>query len=250
MPADDRGGGGRLYVVSTPIGNLEDVTLRALRILKECDLIAAEDTRHTRILLAHHGIDRPLVSYHEWNERGRAEELAKAIEEGKKVAVVTDAGTPAVSDPGYRIIRAVIDRGLPVEPIPGPSAVLAALVASGFPVDRWIFEGYLPPRSAPRRRFLSSLKDETRTVIVFETPHRILEALHDMAGILGDRPVALCREMTKFHEEILRGTPSELLAALGTRPPKGEITLLIARTADRDKPSDQGLVGTDANPAR
>ena len=229
---------GTLYLVATPIGNLEDITLRALRILRECDLIACEDTRQTRKLLDHYGVHKPTLSYHEHNERLRASELIEKLEGGASVALVSDAGVPLVSDPGYRLVTQAIARGLRVEPIPGPSAVMAALVASGLPTDAFHFAGFLPPRGAPRRKALAALKDEPATLVFFEAPHRIRETLADIAGTLGARPVLVAREITKLHEQFLRGTPEELLHADLTL--KGEFTLLVGKAAAPEaRPADE-----------
>jgi 16S rRNA (cytidine1402-2'-O)-methyltransferase len=221
---------GTLYVVATPIGNLEDITLRALRVLRECGLIACEDTRQTSKLLEHFGIATPTVSYHEHNEAARAAELVTKIEAGASLALVSDAGTPLISDPGYRIVRAAIDAGVPVVPLPGASAALGALSAAGLPSDSFRFCGFLPPKSSQRRRVLEERKAETGTLIFYETPHRILEALDDISAVMGARPVAVARELTKIHEEFLRGTAAEIRATLGARPSvKGEFTVLIGK---------------------
>lgn len=221
---------GNLYIVATPIGNLEDITLRALRLLRECDAIACEDTRQTRKLLDHFGISKPLVSYHEHNERERASELADRMAEGQSIALVTDAGTPLVSDPGYRLVQAAIERGLSVVPVPGPSAAISALSASGLATDSFRFCGFLPAKTVQRKKMLEQLKGDTGTLIFYETPHRILGALEDIAAVYGSRPVAIARELTKVHEEFLRGTAMEIRAQLAARPVvKGEITLMIGK---------------------
>jgi len=221
---------GTLYLVATPIGNLEDITYRAVRTLREAGLIACEDTRQTRKLLDHYGIARPLVSYHEHNEATRAEELLRRMQAGESVALVSDAGMPLVSDPGYRVVHAAIQAGISVVPVPGPSALVAALAASGLPTDEFTFGGFLPAKSGPRVRAIEAVKDETAPLIFYETPHRIVEALGDIETVLGERPVVVARELTKVHEEFLRGTAGEVRAALAARPAvKGEITLLIGR---------------------
>jgi 16S rRNA (cytidine1402-2'-O)-methyltransferase len=220
---------GCLYLVATPIGNLEDITLRALRILKEVDQIACEDTRHTLKLLTHYDIHKPLVSYHEHNELTRAPELVHAMEQGASVALVSDAGVPLVSDPGHRLVSLTIRHHLPVIPIPGPSALLTALSASGLPDEEFLFLGFLPARSGERQRALERLRIEDRTLIFYEAPHRIAEALEDALAILGDRPACLAREVTKLHEEFRRGTLSKLVESLKEHEAKGEITLLIGR---------------------
>src|SRR5467141_629169 len=219
--------GGCLYLVGTPIGNLEDITLRALRILKEVDQIACEDTRHTQKLLTHYDIHKPLVSYHEHNEVTRAPELVVALEQGARIALVSDAGMPLVSDPGHRLVTLCLRHHIPVVPIPGPSAVLASLSASGLPNEEFLFVGFLPARSGERHRALERLRIEDRTIILYEAPHRVQECVADAVEVLGDRPACLAREVTKLHEEFLRGKLSEVLASLVERPARGEITLLI-----------------------
>jgi 16S rRNA (cytidine1402-2'-O)-methyltransferase len=218
---------GCLYLVGTPIGNLEDMTFRGLRILKEVDQIACEDTRHTSKLLNHYQIEKPLVSYHEHNEMTRAAELVVALEQGARIALVSDAGMPLVSDPGHRLVAMCLRHHIPVVPIPGPSALLAALSASGLPTEEFLFVGFLPSRSGERRRALERLRIENRTIIVYEAPHRVEECIADVREILGDRPACLAREVTKLHEEFRRGKLSELSASLEAHPARGEITLLI-----------------------
>jgi 16S rRNA (cytidine1402-2'-O)-methyltransferase len=221
---------GILYIVATPIGNLEDITLRARRILRECDWIACEDTRQTRKLLEHLDISKPLISYHEHNEAGRAGELVAKLEAGAKGALVSDAGTPLVSDPGYRVVTAAIGAGILVVPIPGATAAVSALSASGLATDSFRFGGFLPAKTSHRRKMLEQFKQETCTLIFYETPHRILDALADVEKEMGSRPVVVARELTKVHEEFLRGTAAEIRAALAGRPSvKGEITLLIGK---------------------
>jgi 16S rRNA (cytidine1402-2'-O)-methyltransferase len=240
MEPQSNGRTGCLYLVATPIGNLEDITLRALRILKEVDQIACEDTRHTQKLLSHYNIQKPLVSYHEHNEMTRAPELVLAMEQGAQIALVSDAGMPLVSDPGYRLVTLSLRHHLPVVPIPGAAALLAALSASGLPNEEFLFAGFLPARTGERRRALERLRIEDRTIIFYEAPHRIEETLADARDILGDRPACLAREVTKLHEEFRRGTLSELAASLSDKPARGEITLLIGalppeeRAAQRD----------------
>jgi 16S rRNA (cytidine1402-2'-O)-methyltransferase len=221
---------GRLYIVSTPIGNLEDMTYRAVRVLKEVGLIACEDTRESRKLLDHFGIETRAVSYHEHNEAARAAELVERIADGESIALISDAGTPLLSDPGYRIVRLAAERGITVVPVPGASALLSALAASGLPTDSFRFLGFLPAKSAQRRKALEDVRTETATVIFYETPHRILEALEDVTSVLPDRPIVLARELTKLHEEFLRGTAGEIREKLASRPAiRGEITLLIGK---------------------
>lgn len=216
-------------MVGTPIGNLEDITLRALRILKEVDLIAAEDTRQTAKLLRHYGIQKPLAAYHEHNEPAMANKLVDKAAAGASIAIVSDAGMPLISDPGYRLVVQAIRRGVPVVPVPGPVAAETALAASGLPVHSYRCGGFLPPRRARRRQLFASLAAEKATLIFHEAPHRIVETLEDVAQVLGARLVAVGREMTKMHEEFLRGPVEEVLAELRRRPEvKGEITLLIA----------------------
>jgi 16S rRNA (cytidine1402-2'-O)-methyltransferase len=220
-------GTGCLYLVATPIGNLEDITLRAVRILKEADVIACEDTRQTQKLLQHYGIRKEMVSYHEHNELTRSPELVIELEQGARIALVSDAGTPGISDPGHRLVTLCLRHHIPVVPIPGPSALVAALGASGLPTDEFLFVGFLPPRSGARRKALAALKAESRTMIFYEAPHRVVETLADAADILGPRPAVIAREVTKLHEEFLRGPLLELLEAAHKRAPRGEITLLI-----------------------
>src|SRR5213594_747222 len=208
---------GCLYLVGTPIGNLEDVTLRALRILKEVDQIACEDTRHTQKLLTHYDIHKPLVSYHQHNELTRAPELVVALERGAKIALVSDAGMPLVSDPGHRLVTLCLRHHIPVVPIPGPSALLASLSASGLPGEEFLFVGFLPARSGERRRALERLRIEDRTIILYEAPHRIAECVADAREVLGNRSACIAREVTKMHEEFRRGKLSELATSLEER---------------------------------
>ena len=217
---------GTLYVVGTPIGNLEDVTLRALRVLREVDLIAAEDTRTTRTLLRAHGIETPLTSFHEFSGPGKLRRLADRLS-SQDVALVSDAGMPGLSDPGYPLIRAALEAGHAVVPIPGPSAILAALVASGLPMHAFHFLGFLPRKSGERRRALAAVADEDATLVAFESPHRLVASLADAAAVLGDRPMAAARELTKKFEEIVRGTVSELLDRFRREAPRGEFTLVF-----------------------
>ncbi len=221
-----------LYLVSTPIGNLEDITLRALRVLKEVDLVACEDTRRTRRLLDHFGISKPTISYHEHNEQKRADELVERLLGGESIALVTDAGTPGISDPAYRIVAAAIERGVAVVPVPGATAMIAALVASGLPTDSFLFAGFLPSRKQARRAKLEELKSERATLILYEAPHRIRETLVDAQEILGDRQMALARELTKLHEQFIRGNVSDLIAHFESHEPRGEMALVIAGSRD------------------
>ncbi len=218
---------GTLYLVATPIGNLEDISGRALRILREVGLIAAEDTRHTGKLLQHYQIKARLVSYYEHNKLSRLDQILAALETGD-VALVSDAGTPALNDPGYELVRAALEAGFPVSPVPGPSAPLAALVASGLPTDAFLYLGYLPRKSNERQRLLAEVADLPYTLIFLETPHRLLAALEDLQHVLGDRQVAVGRELTKLHEEIYRGSISAAQQHFVTQAPRGEFTLVLA----------------------
>ena len=221
---------GTLYIVGTPIGNLEDISCRAVRILREVDLIACEDTRQTKKLLDHYGIDKPTVSYHEYNESRRAEELVEKLKAGTTIAQVSDSGMPAISDPGYRVVKLAIENGVAVVPIPGASAVIAALAASGLPTDAFEFRGFLPAKAGQRRTALEELRALQHTVIFYEAPHRVLESLEDMVQTLGPRrPVVIARELTKVYEEFIRGTAEEVLGIARQRELKGEITLLIGK---------------------
>lgn len=218
---------GRLWLVATPLGNLGDLSLRAIETLRAAELIACEDTRRTQVLLQHHDIRAPLISYHEHNERARAAELVQRLREGARVALVSDAGTPAVSDPGYRLIRAAIEAGVALEWIPGPSAVIGALVLAGLPLDQFTFAGFLPVKTGQRVQRLTRLQQEGRTVIAFEAPQRLTKSLAAIRETWGNVPVAVCRELTKLHEEVRRGTADELLAHYADHPPRGEITLVF-----------------------
>ncbi|HJX38992.1 MAG TPA: 16S rRNA (cytidine(1402)-2'-O)-methyltransferase [Anaerolineae bacterium] len=217
---------GTLYVVATPIGNLEDITLRALRVLGEVDLIAAEDTRTTRKLLTHYGIKTPLTSYWEHSKLVKLHYILDTLQE-RDVALVSKAGMPGISDPGYELIGAALEKGYGVVPVPGPSAPVAALVVSGFPTDSFVYLGFLPRKGGQRRRLLSSLHGETRTVVAFEAPHRLLAALEEISEVLGERRVAVVRELTKLHEEVVRGTSGEVIPHFQNNPPRGEVTLVI-----------------------
>jgi 16S rRNA (cytidine1402-2'-O)-methyltransferase len=230
---------GTLYLVATPIGNLEDITLRALRILKEADLIACEDTRHTARLLTRYDIATPRESYHQFNEESRTPRLLQMLREGKNIALVSDAGTPLVSDPGYELVSACRKEGITVTPLPGPSAAIAALAASGFPSDSFFFAGFLPARGAPRKRRLEELARIPSTLIFYEAPHRLLNSLEDMLAVLGTRRACIARELTKIYEEFLQGTLAELLGLLQARPKiQGEITLIVERGHETATASD------------
>jgi 16S rRNA (cytidine1402-2'-O)-methyltransferase len=225
-------GGGVLYVVATPIGNLEDVTLRALRVLREVDLIAAEDTRRTRLLLQHHGISRPLTSYYDAVERSRAPAIVEKLRQGARVALVSDAGTPGIADPGLHLVRGAVAAGVPVVPVPGPSAAAALVSVAGMPVDRFVFEGFLPSRPGPRRRRLAGLAAEPRALVFLEAPTRLEAFLADAEEVLGDREAVVGRELTKLHEELLRGPLSALRATLRARERvRGEATIVVAGAA-------------------
>jgi len=218
---------GTLYLVATPIGNLEDITLRALRTLKECDVIAAEDTRHTGRLLKHFEISKPLISYFQFNEAKRSEQIIERLRRGEKVALVTDAGTPGISDPGERVVKAVIAAGLRVESVPGPCALVAALTASGLSTDEFHFIGFLPHKSGQRRTRLEHLKTVPGTLVLYESPYRIEKLLTELKEIFPDHRIVLAREVTKKFEEFLRGTPAELIAQIGARTLKGEFVVLV-----------------------
>lgn len=218
---------GRLYVVATPIGNLEDITLRALRILRQAQLIAAEDTRRTKILQDHYEIRTPTTSYHQHNLATKTEEILEALQRGD-VALVSEAGMPAISDPGYELVRAALARGIRVVPVPGPSALISALAISGLPTDGFVYLGFLPRKASQRRRALEEVAGERRTLVAFEAPHRLLKSLRDVREVLGDRELAVARELTKLHEEVYRGRVSQALAYFGRSAPRGEITLVLA----------------------
>ncbi|MGH9873783.1 MAG: 16S rRNA (cytidine(1402)-2'-O)-methyltransferase [Pyrinomonadaceae bacterium] len=232
---------GTLYLIATPIGNLEDITHRAVRLLGEVDIIACEDTRHTKKLLNHYGINTRTISYHEHNERERAAELIERLRSGADVAVVSDAGTPGISDPGFRLARIAIDSDVRVVPVPGASALVSSLVASGLPTDEFFFGGFLPARSGARRARLTELRSIAATLIFYEAPHRIVATMKDAREILGERQAVVARELTKMHEEIARGSLSELAAQFSaTESARGEMVLIIDRTVmpsenDRDK---------------
>ncbi|HUK48308.1 MAG TPA: 16S rRNA (cytidine(1402)-2'-O)-methyltransferase [Terriglobales bacterium] len=228
-----------VYLVATPIGNLEDITLRAIRTLKQADLIACEDTRQTQKLLNHFGIETPAISYHEHNEASRAGELAEKLAQGARIAVVSDAGMPGISDPGFRLVSLAIERGISVVPIPGAAAFVSALVASGLPVEPFSFRGFLPAKSGARRRELEGIRSSPQTEIFYEAPHRIHETMEDIVAVLGaERRIVVARELTKIHEEFLRGMAGEILEQIRKRDEmKGEITLLIGPGTKEEIPS-------------
>lgn len=234
---------GTLYIVATPIGNLEDITFRAIRVLKEVGLIAAEDTRRTRKLLSAYGISTHATSLHDHNEREKSGLIISKLEEGVDVAYVSDAGTPGISDPGYLLVKESLARSIQVSAVPGPSAVIAALSISGLPLDRFCFHAFLPQRQGPRRKLLYTLKGESRTMVFYESPRRLLAALRDMRSILGNRNISLSRELTKIHEETLRGPLSVIIDLLEERTVKGEITLVVAGAGadDASEPSPEAL---------
>jgi 16S rRNA (cytidine1402-2'-O)-methyltransferase len=242
-------GAGCLYLVATPIGNLEDISLRALRVLKEADLIACEDTRQTLKLLSHFEIRKPLESYHEHNEMTRAPELVMRMEEGAHVALVSDAGTPVISDPGHRLVSLCLRHKIPVIPIPGASAIVAALAACGLPSDEFTFAGFLPARSGERRRKLQKLASENRTLVLYEAPHRLTACLQDSLETLGDREGTVARELTKVHEEFARGRLSELLQRFREKSPRGEITLIIAPPDENSSARDHSETDQAARPS-
>jgi 16S rRNA (cytidine1402-2'-O)-methyltransferase len=237
--ARSSGHGGTLFLVATPIGNLEDITPRALRILREVNVIAAEDTRHTRRLLDHFGIRATLVSLFEHNERSRSAALVRRLGEGESVAVVTDAGSPGIADPGFPLVRSAVEAGVRVESVPGPSAVIAALQVSGLPTDAFTFVGFLPVKPGARRRALEEWSERRETIVAFESPHRIERCLVDLEAVWQERPMALARELTKVHEQVLRGSAREIRAALREDQKRGEIVLVLggrtraSRAADR-----------------
>ena len=219
---------GSLFIISTPIGNLGDITYRAIEILRSVPLVAAEDTRHTRKLFSHYVISTPLISYYEHNEFSRIPKIVEHLNSGQDLGVVADAGTPGISDPAYRLVREAISIGSKVESIPGPSAVLAALVLSGLPTDRFIFEGFLPRKKGRKKRMMN-LGLETATVIIFENKIRLIKTLHDLFELLGERPAVVARELTKLHEEIIRGTLTDCIEYFSSNPPKGECIILVGK---------------------
>ncbi|MDZ7270045.1 MAG: 16S rRNA (cytidine(1402)-2'-O)-methyltransferase [candidate division KSB1 bacterium] len=227
---------GVLYVVSTPIGNLRDITLRALDVLGQVDLIAAEDTRRTAVLLAEYGIHTPMTSYHEYNRARKAPQLIARLQSGQSLALVSDAGTPGISDPGAHLVREALANGLRVEAIPGPTALVTALVISGLATDRFAFEGFLPAKKGRTTR-LESLREETRTLVLYESPHRLLRTLRDLLRVLGDRQAVMARELTKKFQEVIRGSLSELVSTLERKKVKGEVVLIVA-----GKPRGERLV--------
>jgi 16S rRNA (cytidine1402-2'-O)-methyltransferase len=225
---------GTLYLVATPIGNLKDISIRALEVLRDVGLIATEDTRHTRVLLSHYQIQTPLTSYYEHNKLTKLDYLLSSLEQ-KDVALVSEAGMPGISDPGYELVKAAVGAGITVVPIPGASAVIAALAVSGLPTDEFLFVGFLPRKTGERRERLRSLAKEKRTIVLLEAPHRIIESLEEMLTQMGDRQVAVARELTKIHEEVLRGSIQDMLAHFQSQPPRGEFTLVIAGASTEEQ---------------
>lgn len=226
---------GKLYLIPTPVGNLEDITLRALRLLREVDFILAEDTRTSNILLKHYDIHKPLKSHHKFNEHGTSKSVADSINAGHSVALISDAGTPGISDPGFMLVRECLQKGVEVECLPGPTAFVPALINSGLPCDRFVFEGFLPQKKGRQTR-LASLRDEQRTMVFYESPYRLIKALEQFTEIFGpDRPVCVCREISKIHEESVRGTLAEMLSHFREREPKGEIVIVLGGTPDKNR---------------
>ncbi len=225
---------GTLYLVSTPIGNLEDITYRAVKVLLSVDLIAAEDTRKTRILLDHYHIDKPLLSYYSYNEQVRAPQLIEKLVAGNSIALVSDAGTPGISDPAYHIVRQALEKGIAIIPIPGPTAFISALIASGLPTDRFVFEGFLPQKKG-RATKLELLKFETRTVVLYESPHRILKTINDLFVHFGNRRIVVARELTKKFEEIVRGPIDAVLIELKKKTPRGEYVVIVEGASKQPK---------------
>jgi len=232
---------GTLFIVATPIGNLSDITYRAVKVLGDVDLIACEDTRHTRKLLQHFGIATKTISYHDHNEQERSDQLLEILREGKNIAVVSDAGTPAISDPGFRLVRAAIEAGVAVVPVPGPSALITALVAAGVPTDEFFFAGFLSAKSHARQVKLLELASVPATLIFYEAPHRLAATLQDALAILGERKAVVARELTKLHEEIRRGRLSELAEHYSQENPRGEIVLIIDRNVLADSGHDESV---------
>lgn len=226
-------------MVSTPIGNLEDITLRALRVLREVDMIAAEDTRHTRKLLSHYHISNRLSSYHSYNRKEKTDYLLRLLQEGKDIALVTDSGTPGISDPSFYLLKNCIERGIPLTTIPGPTALIAGLVLAGIPVDRFIFLGFLPAKKGRRRKLIESVRKEDKTVVFFESPHRIKDTLEDIEQIMGKRYVSVCRELTKKFEEVLRGTICEVREKIADKKKIGELVVVVAGKGEKIAPLEE-----------
>ena len=231
---------GVLYVVGTPVGNLKDITLRALETLQAVDVIACEDTRQTGKLLAHHQIRKPLISLHDHNERQKTPELVRELEAGRSIALVSDGGTPLISDPGWLVVRRAIEAGVRVEWIPGPVAAIGGLVLSGLPTERFVFEGFLPVKPGARRRRLEELKAESRTIVLYESPHRLLKALEDIRDVLGDVPIACARELTKMYEEVRRGSVGDMIKHFQQQAPRGEFVLVVSANPRTRSPENPG----------
>jgi len=229
---------GTLYLVATPIGNLDDITYRAVKILGSVDLIAAEDTRKTKILLDHYSISKPMLSYYSYNERHRTPQLIEKLLQGESIALVSDAGTPGISDPAYHIVQSALASNIPIIPIPGPSAFVAALIVSGLPTDRFVFEGFLPVKKG-RKTKLGILKTETRTIILYESPHRVLKTLEELKSAFGERKVVVARELTKKFEETVRGPISSVLELMKTKPTRGEYVIVVEGFDGSDVPNPE-----------
>ncbi|MDR2649166.1 MAG: 16S rRNA (cytidine(1402)-2'-O)-methyltransferase [Clostridiales bacterium] len=232
---------GTLYICGTPIGNLEDISLRALRILREADCVAAEDTRHTLKLMNHYGIKTPLTSYHEHNKREKGPDLLRQLNQGRNIALVTDAGMPCISDPGVDLVKLCLDNNIPIVSVPGPSAVITALALSGMDTRRFVFEGFLPRAHKKRREVLDELRGETRSIVLYEAPHRLKGTLSDLEAVCGNRPAALARELTKAHEEVERAGLSELAAKFVDTEPVGEYVIVINAFEPADKPANRDI---------
>jgi 16S rRNA (cytidine1402-2'-O)-methyltransferase len=232
---------GTLYVVATPLGNLEDITLRALRVLREVDCIAAEDTRHSRKLLAHYGIGTPLTSYHDHVEAAKAPRLVARLQAGENIALISDAGTPGIADPGYRLVRGAIEAGVRVVPIPGPSVVAAGLSVAGVPTDRFVFEGFVPAKQGGRRAYFERLRGEPRTIVCFEAGRRLAASLRDLADVMGARPLVVAREVTKLYEDFVRGDACTLAARAGDLTARGEVTCSSRRRRDENPTSEDAI---------
>ena len=231
---------GALYLVATPIGNLEDITYRAVKILASVDLIAAEDTRKTKILLDHYNISKPMMSYYSYNEQARAPQLIEKLLAGQSIALVSDAGTPGISDPAFHVVQQALENGISIIPIPGPAAFITALIASGLPTDRFVFEGFLPLKKGRKTKF-ESLQSESRTIIIYESPHRIIKTLTDIQTYLGSRNVVVARELTKKFEEIVRGSIHSVLSEIGKRQPRGEYVIVIEGCSSETGAPEMGM---------
>ena len=236
-----------LYIVGTPIGNLDDLTVRALKTLLDADCICAEDTRVSRVLLSRYGVTTEVIPYHDFNKREAGPRIMRMLKEGKKIALISDAGTPGIADPAFNLVREAVRENIPVIPIPGPCAFISALVCSGLPTDRFVFENFLPAKSGRRKKILEAMKTEPRTVVFYETPHRIVSVLTDMDEVLGDVMIVIGRELTKVFEEFLRGTPKELLAHFANKKPRGEMVVIVNTRIKGTKP-EAALSGEETSP--